>query len=76
MTAVVFCHSYILDVQILGSNKLKISSSIWLIASIWVVFINSVPYIISIELCISLLTISKMKSPLIIQLTIGMEIKK
>ena len=42
MTAVVFCHSYILDVQILSSNKLKISSSIWLIASIWVVFINSV----------------------------------
>ena len=75
MISVVFCHSYILDVQIFSSNKLKISSSIWIIDSIWVVFINSVPYIISIELCTSPLTISKMKSPLIIQLTTEMEIK-
>ena len=63
MTAVVFCHSYILDVQIFSTNDLKISSSIWFIASVRVVSINSVYYIISIELCTSLLTISKMKSP-------------
>ena len=43
---VVFCHSDILDVQVLGSNELKISSPIWLLDSIWVVFINSVHYII------------------------------
>ena len=72
---IMFCHSYILDAQILGGNKLEISSSIWLIASVWVVFINSVHYIISIELCTSLLTISRMKSPFIIQLTIEMETK-
>ena len=74
--AIMFCHSYVLNVQVLGTHDLKISSSIWLIASISVVFINSVHYIISIELCISLLTISKMKSPLIIQLITEMEIKK
>ena len=51
MTAIMFRHSYVLDVQILSSNKLKICSPIWFIASIWVVFINSVHYIISIELC-------------------------
>ena len=39
-------HSYILDVQMLSSNKLKISSPIWLIVGIGVVFINSVHYII------------------------------
>ena len=42
MTAVVFCHSYVLNVQILSSNKLKISSPIWLIAGVWVISINSV----------------------------------
>ena len=72
---IMFCHSYVLDVQILSSNKLKISSPIWLIADVWVVPINSVNYIISIELCTSLLTISRMKSSFIIQMTIGMEIK-
>ena len=36
------CHSYILDLQIFSSNKLKIYSSIWLIAGIWVISINSV----------------------------------
>ena len=51
IATVVFCHSYILDVQILSTYYLKISSSIWLIADVWVVFINSVRYIISIELC-------------------------
>ena len=56
---IMFHHSYILDVQILSSNKLKISSPIWVIADVWVVFINSVHYIISIELCTSLLMISK-----------------
>ena len=54
-----FCHSYILDVQIFSSNKLRISSPIWLIAGVWVAFINSVHYIISIELCTSLSTIKK-----------------
>ena len=73
---IMFRHSYILDVQILSSNKLKISSPIWFIAGVWVVFINSVHYTISIELCTSLLTISKMKSPSIIQLITEMEIKK
>ena len=73
---IMFCHSYVLDVQILSSNKLKISSPIWLIADVWVAFINSVHYIMSIELCTSLLMISRMKSPFIIQLTMGMEIKK
>ena len=43
---IMFCHSYILDVQILSTHYLKISSSIWLIADVWVVFINSVCYII------------------------------
>ena len=37
-----FRHSYILDVQILSTNKLKISSLIWLIGGVGVVFINSV----------------------------------
>ena len=33
MTIVImFCHSYVLNVQILSTNKLKISSTIWLIA--------------------------------------------
>ena len=73
---IMFRHSYILDVQILSSNKLRISSPIWLVAGIWVVFINSVHYIISIELCTSLLMISKMKSPSVIQLITEMEIKK
>ena len=73
---IMFWHSYVLNVQVLGTHDLKISSSIWLIASVWVVSINSVHYIISIELRTSLLTKSKIKSPLIIQLTIGMEIKK
>ena len=31
---IMFQHSYILDVQILSSNKLKISSTIWLIAGV------------------------------------------
>ena len=48
---IMFCHSYVLDVQILSSNKVKTSSPIWLIADVWVVFINSVHYIISIVLC-------------------------
>ena len=61
MTTVVFCHSYILDLQIFSSNKLKISSPIWLIAGVWVISINSVHYIISIELCTSLLMISRIK---------------
>ena len=43
---IIFCHSYVLNVQVLGTHDLKISSSIWLIADIWVVFINSVHYII------------------------------
>ena len=43
---IIFCHSYILNVQILSTHNLKISSSIWLIASVWVLFINSVHYII------------------------------
>ena len=34
---IIFCHSYVLNVKVLGSNKLKISSTIWLIAGIWVV---------------------------------------
>ena len=72
---IMFQHSYILDVQILSSNTLKISSTIWLIAGVWVVSINSVHYIIGIELCTSLLTMSKMKSFLIIQLITEMEIK-
>ena len=54
---IMFCHSYILDVQIFSTHNLEISSSIWLIAGFWVVFINSIHYIISIELCRSLLTI-------------------
>ena len=69
------CHSYVLNVQIFSSNKLQIYSPIWLIASIQVVSINSVHYIISIELCTSLLTISRMKSPFIIQSIIRMETK-
>ena len=73
---IMFCHSYILNVQILSTHNLKISSTIWLIAGVWVVFINSVHYIISIELCTSLLTISKIKSPFIIESIIGIEIKK
>ena len=72
---IMFHHSYILYVQILSSNKLRISSPIWLIAGFWVVFVNSVHYIISIELCTSLLTISNMTYPSIIQLIIRMEIK-
>ena len=72
---IMFCHSYALNVQVLGSNKLKISSPIWLIAGVWVISINSVHYIISIELCTSLLTISRMKSASIIQLITEMEIK-
>ena len=48
---IIFCHSYVLNVQVLGTYDLKISFSIWLIAGIWVVSINSVHYIISIELC-------------------------
>ena len=43
---IMFCHSYILDVQILSTNKLKISTPIWGIAGTGVVFINSVHYII------------------------------
>ena len=43
---IIFCHSYILDVQILSGNELKISSPIWPIVGVWVVFINSVHYII------------------------------
>ena len=39
---IVFCHNYILDVQIFSSNKLEISSPVWFIDSVWVVFINSV----------------------------------
>ena len=39
---IIFCHSYVLNVQVLGTNNLKISSPIWLIASVWVVSINSV----------------------------------
>ena len=39
---IVFSHSYVLNVQILSTNKLKISTPIWLIAGIGVVFINSV----------------------------------
>ena len=46
---VVFCHSYILDVQILSAHNLKISTHIWLIAGVWVVFINSVHYVIQPE---------------------------
>ena len=42
---ILFRHSYILDVQILSNNKLRISPLIWLIAGVWVVFINSVHYI-------------------------------
>ena len=73
---IMFCHSYVLNVQVLGTNNLKISSPIWPIASVQVVSINSVHYIISIELCTSLLTISKMKSPFIIQSIIVIEIRK
>ena len=73
---IIFCHSYVLNVQIFSSNKLQIYSPIWLIASVRVVSINSVHYIISIELCTSLLTISRMKSPFIIQSIIRMETKK
>ena len=73
---IIFCHNYVLNVQIFSSNKLQIHSPIWLIASVRVVSINSVHYIISIELCTSLLTISKMKSPFIIQSIIRIEIKK
>ena len=40
--AIMFPHSYILDVQILSTNKLKISSCIWLIRNIRIVSINSV----------------------------------
>ena len=43
---IMFRHSYILDVEILSSNKLRISSPIWLIEGVWVVSINSVYYII------------------------------
>ena len=32
--AVMFCHSYVLNVQVFGTQDLKISSSIWLIASV------------------------------------------
>ena len=76
LETIMFCHSYILHVQIFSTHNLEISSSIWLIAGFWVVFINSVHYNISIELCTSLLTISKMKSPSSIQLITEMEIKK
>ena len=37
-----FGHSYILDLQILSTNELKISSPIWLIKHIRIVFINSI----------------------------------
>ena len=43
---IMFCHSYILNVQVLGTHNLKISSTIWLIAGVWVIFINSVHYTI------------------------------
>ena len=46
LKTIVFRHSYILDVQIFSTNKLKISSLIWLIGGVGVVFINSVHYII------------------------------
>ena len=39
---IMFCHNYVLNVQVLGSNKLKISFPIWVIADVWIVFINSV----------------------------------
>ena len=39
---IMFRHSYILNVQILSSNNLKISSPLWLIAGVGVVFVNSV----------------------------------
>ena len=42
LKTVMFRHSYILGVQILSTNKLKISSLIWLIGGVRVVFINSV----------------------------------
>ena len=73
---IIFCHSYALNVQVFGTNNLKISSPIWLLASVRVVSINSGHYIISIELCTSLLTISKMKSLFTIQSIIVIEIRK
>ena len=39
---IIFCHSYVLNVQIFGTHDLKMSSPIWLIAGVWVISINSV----------------------------------
>ena len=43
---IMFCHSYVLNIQVLSANNLKISPSIWLIADIWILSINSVHYTI------------------------------
>ena len=46
LKTMMFLHGYILDAQIRSSNKLRISSLIWLIGGVGVVYINSVNYII------------------------------
>ena len=70
-----FQHGYILDVQILSINELKIFSPIWLIEHIRIVFLNSIHICIPYKICTLLLMILKMKSPFITQLIIEMEIK-
>ena len=76
LKTIMFRHSYILDVQILSTNKLKISSLIWLIGGVGVVFINSVHYIIKpIKISTPLSMILKKQSPFIIQSITEMEIK-
>ena len=67
-------HSYILDVQILSTNELKISSPIWLIKHIRIVFINSVHIFIAYKMYITADDIEK-KSPFITRLIIEMEIE-
>ena len=68
-------HSYILDVQILSTNELKISSSIWLLKRIRIVFINSIHIFITYKMYITADVIEK-KSPFITRLIIEMETKK
>ena len=72
---IVLCDSYALNVQILSTHQLKISSLIWLIGIIGIVFINSIHICITYKISTSLLTILKMKSPCITQSIIEVGIK-
>ena len=52
LKAIMLLHSYILDVQILSTNELKISSPIWLIKHIRIVLINSIHIFITYKMYI------------------------